>query len=272
MISTLLPACVLLYLLIFPSPVFAAVTLAPVNVDTSSPVIGDAFSVTASMSGAFVGNIYFLKCRIGANSSSLNDGQTFNSQTVKWLDDTGLTGAWIDMPQITIGGDGTWQGAIQCKIKNGSADESKMLFMRACLNSNNNCGTSFQSSNNLMLSPQVPTATPTPTSTPTNTLTPTPTPTATSAPTATSVPTATSTSIVTPTRIVSPTPTSEINNEIISTDVPLVPAILGVEDTSVSGTVEARAVSKRPIIIAMLFVSAGLALFAIASLITKIDI
>ena len=285
MIRALLSACIILYLLVFPSPVFAAVTVSPMSVNTSSPVIGDAFSVTASISGALVGNVYFLKCRIGANSYSLNDGQTFNSQTTKWLEDTGLTGAWVDMPQMIIGGDGTWQGVVQCKIKSGSVDESKTLFMRACLNLNNACGTSFQSSNTLVLSPQFPT--PTPTSSPTNTPTPTNTSTPVSTSTSTPSPTITpvsatviATSTIIPTRAASITPTTR--QEVVNTDMIEVPAILGVEsdDAAIEGVIESsgsgrtndKFVYTKSLIIALLFISTGIGFFSIASLITKIDI
>ncbi len=189
-----------------------AVTIVPVSVDTVSPVIGDSFSVTASVSGALAGNIYFLKCRIGANSSSLTDGQTFNLQTSKWLDDTGSTGAWIDMPQVTINGDGTWQGTLQCRMKSGTSDEAKMLFLRACLNTNNSCGASFQSNSSLSLSPIVPTPTPTPIPTPTPTATPTPTPTP--AVTIALTPTNTPTPTPTPTPTKTPAPTLSIMPQI----------------------------------------------------------
>ena len=112
--------------------------------------------------------------------------------------------------------------------------------------------------------PCIPPVTPTPT--PTNTSAPTP------APSATSVPTATFTLTVTPTRYVSSTPTTKISEEIISTDEPVIPAILGIDDASMSGERDSAVGNKKSLIIALLFVSTGIGLFAIASLITKIDI
>ena len=140
-------------LVFFVQPVMAVTpNILPVSVDTSTPVIGDSFTLTASMSGAVVSSVYFLKCRIGApNSTTLSDGQTYNSQTSKWLEDTGSNGAWIDMPQITTDSTGLWQGNLQCRVKDSANDEAKVLFIRACLDANNACGTSFQSTNSLPL-------------------------------------------------------------------------------------------------------------------------
>lgn len=266
------------FLFVIPSTVLAAVSVTPVNVDTTSPVIGDAFSLTASVSGALTGSIYFLKCRIGANSSSLTDGQTFNSQTSKWLDDSGSTGAWVDMPQVTIGADGIWQGVLQCRIKSGAVDESKVLFTRACLNSNNSCGTSFQSNSSLALNPLVPTSTPTSTSTPTPSPTPTPDPTATSTPTSspTSKPTATSTSTPTlkPTLTKTPTPTkandkiSSLSAEFYSTNSASVAGI-AIEEGS-EATFQASPKNEKkginpflilPIILSIFFLAASIFLF-----------
>lgn len=190
---------ILLFLFYSPfiRPVFATVAINPISIDTSTPIIGDAFNLTASMSGALSGSNYYIKCRIGANTSSLNDGQTYNPQTSQWLDDTGSTGAWIDMPQITIGAGGSWQDSVKCRIKASANDETKVLFVRACLNSNNSCGTSFQSTNLLTVNPIFPTPTNTPTLAPTATLTPTPTSTPNSTPT--------------PTKTLTPTPTLKIS-------------------------------------------------------------
>src|SRR3989339_124565 len=133
-------------IIFFVQPVSAVTpVLSPLTVDTTLPIIGNAFTVTASMSGAVSASAYFLKCRIGPSSSSLSDGQTYNPQTTQWLDDSGSNGSWIAMPQITTNGDGLWQGTVQCKMKNSVSDEVKVLFIRACLNSDNSCGTSFQS-------------------------------------------------------------------------------------------------------------------------------
>lgn len=255
------------FLFVIPSTVLAAVSVTPVSVDTTTPVIGDAFSLTASVSGALTGSIYFLKCRIGANSSSLTDGQTFNSQTSKWLDDSGSTGAWVDMPQVTIGADGIWQGVLQCRIKSGAVDESKVLFARACSNSNNSCGTSFQSNSSLALNPLVPT--PTPTSTPSPT--PTPIPTSTSTPTSspspkpTSIPTFTPTSKPTATLTVTPTITSILKETTNSSSV----AGVAIEERPEATSYALPKNEKKginlllilPIVLSILFLAASIFLF-----------
>lgn len=243
-----------------------AVTIVPVSVDMVSPVIGDSFSVTASVSGALLGNIYFLKCRIGANSSSLADGQTFNTQTSKWLDDTGSTGAWADMPHVTINGDGTWQGILQCRIKSGVSDEAKTLFLRACLNTNNGCGTSFQSTSSLTLSPIVPTPTPTPTPTPS----PTPEPTITKTPTPTCTPTPLATSTPTPTPTPTPLPTATptpISTPLVTPqpeeEAPPAGDVLGAEiQVSPDPASSGQRFSTQPFIVSLLLVGMGFALLS----------
>lgn len=241
-------------------PVAAATpNILPLNTDTTTPIIGDAFTVTASMSGAVSASAYFLKCRIGSNGSSLSDGQTYNGQTTQWLDDSGSNGAWIDMPQITTDGDGVWQGSVQCRIKNSASDEVKLIFIRACLNSSNSCGTSFQSANSLTVNPIMPTATPTliptntPTPTPEHTNTPTPTPTRTPTPTKTPTPT------VKPTAIATPTPTH----------VASVSAVLGVTDSPATASVLADRETKpsvKPLIISLLFVGIGCGILSLVFL------
>jgi preprotein translocase subunit SecG len=177
---------------------FAAASVSAVSVDISNPIIGNAFNVTFNITGANSGDNYYVKCRIGPNGSSLTDGQTFNSPT--WLNDID---AWVSMPQFQIGADGTMQSSFQCRVRSGSVDESKVIYVSACLNSSSSCGTSFQSANSLNINPVAPTATPTPTAVPSPTSAPTATPTPTSMPTATPTPSPTPT----PTIKLTPTPT-----------------------------------------------------------------
>jgi hypothetical protein len=152
------------------------------------------------MSGALSLSNYYIKCRIGPNSSSLSEGQTYNQQTPEWLNDTD---AWIRMPQIPTDASGNWQGSIQCRVKISAVDESKVIYIRACLSSNSACGTSFQSSAFLTVNTILPTPTPTlaPTDTPvpTNAPTNTPAPTTKPASTPTPKPTAKPTQKLTPT-------------------------------------------------------------------------
>jgi len=151
------------------------------------------------MSSALSSSNYYIKCRIGPNSSSLSEGQTYNSQTPEWLNDTD---AWTHMPQITTGSDGNWQGSIQCRVKISAIDESKVIYVRACLNSNSSCGTSFQS--NALLTVNTILLTSTPTSVPTDTPVPTKTPTPTKSPSPTPKPTQ--------------KPTPSISNKLIATE------------------------------------------------------
>lgn len=212
-----------LFCFCFTKSVFAA-SISPISVSATSPVIGDSFTVTASISGALSGSVYFIKCRIGPPSSSLNEGQTYNDQLSDWFGDTD---SWINMPKVNIGNDGIWQNALQCRIKSSAVDEAKVLFMRACLDSNDSCGTSFQSANSLALNPQMPTSTPTPTNTPTPTKTPTPAPT--SAPT--SAPTNT------PTPMKTPTPTPTLKPTVLPTPKEILPTgVLG--ESTQSGAID----------------------------------
>jgi len=237
----------------FPSSVFSAANFIPLNVDTTSPVIGDSFIMQASANGAVTGSKYYIKCRIGPSSTSLTEGQTLNEQTNTWLDDTGSNGAWVDMPQILVSEDGSWQGSVTCRIKSSALDEAKLLFLRACLNTNDACGSSFQSTSSLVLSPRIPTPTntPIPTDTPSPTNTPSPIPTVTMIPTKSPSPTATPTIKPKLTSTPIATPTAELITTITPSPTA---AVLGTQDTQVS--------KNKKYIIALLFISVGCALLA----------
>ncbi|MBI5613871.1 hypothetical protein HY947_03015 [Candidatus Gottesmanbacteria bacterium] len=283
-LSAVVRAEILFFVLLFLSnyPVFA-VSISPLSVDINSPVIGDAFTLTATMSGAVAGSNYFVKCRIGGNTSSLNDGQTFNSQSSKWLDDTGSSGAWVDMPQVAIGVDGYWSGLTRCRIKSSSTDEAKLLFVRACLNTDNSCGTSFQSLNSLPLNPIVPTSTPTPipTSTPTPTPEPSPTPTRTPTPTSTPSPTSTPTSSTkTPTSMSTksvPSPSISLKDEndvLADTDEAFIQekTVIASDGSVLGVTTDSNTSNNTPRIDKMMavtfgFIAAGLGVFSLASVI-----
>lgn len=237
----------------FPFSVLSAVNFIPLGVTTANPIIGDSFVMQASASGAVSGSKYFVKCRIGPSSTSLTEGQTFNGQTNTWLDDTGSNGAWVDMPQIVVGEDGSWQGSVTCRIKSSAIDEAKLLFLRACPNVNDVCGTSIQSGSSLALAPLMPTPTNTPI--PTNTPVPTNTPIPTSTPSNTSVPTTTPTPIASPTKKPTATPITTSTIELGST---IVASPTGV----VLGAQDPQTPNNKPYIIALLFVSVGCALLA----------
>jgi hypothetical protein len=244
-----------------PSAFAATPNILAISVDTNTPVIGDQFSVTASMSGAVANGVYFFKCRIGANSSSLADGQTYNNQTSQWLDDTGSNGAWVDMPQITVDGGGVWQGTLQCRVKDSVNDEAKVLYIRACLNANSVCGTSFQSTQSLTLNPIMPTSTPSPTPTPTNTPTPQPTCTPTSTPIPTRTPTPTKTPTPTPTS--TPTPT-----KVLASDSAVLGSTTSTQSASVSADPPPKSTSKQ-MAIAILFIGLGCGMLTVAFILKR---
>ncbi len=273
MISALLPACIILFLLVFPSSVFAADVVINEFSPNASPEWVEFYN--ASDSADYIKSYYLDDDTIFIESDETGSSKKLLANLVV----TNLTYPYFELSSF-LNNSGDFvvifdgQGNIIDQYQYTSDPGSGITIGR----SPDNTGSYFilasatKGSLNAQVPTMTPTQTPTNTPTPTNTLVPTPTPSATSAPTATSMPIATSTPIATPTRTVTVTPTTEISDEIISTDVSLVPAILGVEDASVSGASVTRLASKRPLIIAMLFVSAGLALFAIANLITKINI
>ncbi len=248
------------FLFFFPFPVFGAASFVPLSVDTTNPIIGDTFIIQASASGVVANAAYYLKCRIGPSSgTTYTEGQTLNGQTNKWLDDTN---AWIDMPQIVVGADGQWQGPISCRIKSSAVDEAKSIVLRACLNVNDACGTSFQSTSSLSLSPRSPT--------PTNTLAPTATNTPTLAPTNTPVPTSSPTRLSTPTVTIASIPTvnveetfSSVLEEKDDTET-TIGAVLG--ETASKNNVTPRPSDllseKKPYITTLLFFGISLALIA----------
>lgn len=265
MISALLPACILLYILVFPSPIFAATSVSissvPVSIDKEQEIeINIILTCTSCSSDSYLRGVFY-------PSGTSYFGFTQNKQG-NWTNVPG--GNCVEYYKVFSSEliEGSWSGKLKIKPDITSsyyAGPGEYLIKVGRYTSSCSSPTWSLESNIAITGPTI---TPTPTNTPTST----PTPSATSAPTATNVPTSTLTLTATPIRIFSPTPTTEIIEEIINTDMPRVPAILGIEDASVKGERESTSGNKRPLIIAMLFVSAGLALFAIASLITKINI
>jgi len=277
MISALLPACILFYILVFPSSVFAAdVVLNEFQVDPSSSQWVELYNTSAStvdISGWIIDDsgspstkytisqntilpsntcLTFTSGNFNFNTASSDSAQLISGSTV------------IDVYSYSkSAGNGVSFG----RIPDGTGGWISMSPSSGSLNATGD--------------PCIPPVTPTPTPTNTPTPTPTPTPSATSAPTATSVPTSTRTPTPTSTRILSSTPTIEISEEVY-TDVLHVPAILGVEadDAATKGVIESsgsgrtndKFVYTKSLIIALLFISTGIGFFSIASLITKIDI
>ncbi len=269
MVSALLSACIVLYILAFPSSVLAAtVSITSIPSDLTALT---SFTLSASASGLIPNAPYFAKIRLGVSITSLTKGQTFNSSNDSpndWLSDTD---SYSLFSQIITDGFGNWSGdAIGRPSESSSVgDNYVVLRLRRTDNSTN-----YDSSGVLVHVSPAPTSMPTPTPTPTNT------PTSTVAPSQTVTPltvVATSTLTITSTRMVTSTPI--VSGKIISTNVVEDPVILGVEDreedileSSSTGKTNDKTNQTKSFIIALLFISAGIGLFAIASLLTKVDI
>jgi hypothetical protein len=270
-IPTIVGVVVLFLFFHFPRSVFSAESFIPLSVDVTNPIIGDSFTVQGFGSGGVAGAKYYLKCRIGpANGTLLNEAQTFQVQTNRWLDDTS---AWVDMPQVEIGSDGSWQGSLMCRIKNLMLDEAKKLYFRACLNTSDACKDSVQASTFLALSPRAPTSTNTPTPSVTNTPTTTPSHTPTHTPTNTHTPTPlpasstntpTTTGGKTPTLTVTPSEMDDASDAGTLDDSTISGIVLGEENENNSASDSGKRKSNDPLIGAFALVGAGTALLALA--------
>jgi hypothetical protein len=193
----------LLSVIFFVIPVVsAAEALSVQSVSNSTPTVGDPITIAMTLSQGAASQLYYLKCRIGEDSTHLTDGQTYNATSGVWLEDSGANGAWILMPQVETDATGAWSGALVCRVKATAASSTKYVYVRACLNSDGSCDSSFQSGDyqDIQVLAPPPTATPLPSPTPTTKpsptaspqptvlKTPTPVPTHTSKPAATRVP------------------------------------------------------------------------------------
>jgi len=130
-------------------------------------------------------SIYSYKARIGSNSASLNQGQTFNSLTNNWLDDTS---SWTSFPTINLNENGIATSSVKLKTKKSAAIGNNLLIIRVNKDSKNY---DSPSKNILIVEPST---SPTPTEMPTLTITEIPIPTIETL--ATSTPTPTLTEIV----------------------------------------------------------------------------
>jgi len=170
--------------------VLAVVVSSPTNIP-SEITVNQTFDIQGEITGVQNGQFYYVKCRLGLSSSSLSEGQTYNSATGSWLSDTS---SWIEMPYFQATNN-SLNFSFPCRIKQGVEPGNKIIFLRACLKQiDGSCSGSFQSASgvNLRVLAEVrPTSTPTPlpiptptptiqvtvpTSTPTSKLLPTPTP------------------------------------------------------------------------------------------------
>ena len=148
-----------------------AVTITASSVDKVNVALGENFQIMTKINEVSINTNYFIKCRVGPDNSSLNEGQTYNPLTDDWFYDND---AWAKMPQITSDNNGSWEGAITCRVKNSATTGDKTVVSRACMNNSGACEDSFQSSNSISIT--VVASTPTEILSPTESLTPTPNP------------------------------------------------------------------------------------------------
>ncbi|OGK23409.1 hypothetical protein A3A46_03105 [Candidatus Roizmanbacteria bacterium RIFCSPLOWO2_01_FULL_37_13] len=178
----------LLFLFLVFAKKVSAISITTSNIDKINVALQESFQITTKISEGSLNTNYFIKCRIGENASTLNEGQTLNSSSSEWLYDTD---AWSKMPQVTVDNTGSWEGVITCRVKNTANLGNKLVFNRACQNNSGSCDNSFQSTSFSPISLVSPL--PTLTSEPINSLQPTdnpfptiqPTPASESSPTST---------------------------------------------------------------------------------------
>lgn len=242
-------------LLFFVVPIrsILAVVFSPISLSQEHPIIGESFVVDATASGATVGSVYFLKCRIGQTTNALTEGQTYNSSTAEWLNDTD---AWVSMPTVSVGEDGSWNGTVSCRVKLTAADELKVLYLRTCLRANDACGSSVQSTAFLTFAPIAPSPTAAPTQTPCPTATPT------TVPTGTSTPTSGPSVVLSP--VSKPTSFVRVIATVMEEETDMVEgAVLGArQDDTDTATTSSMFAEKRPYIRALLVTGIGLAILA----------
>lgn len=268
MIRALVSACIILYILVFPSPIHAARSVTISSNKTS--LLGDEdMIVSASASGFTDGETIFIK------------GAFFQNGTTNYFGYTKIGDDWIknsasnaSQKSIKIG---DWDGTLIVKsdfADSGYKGEGDYAFKLRFY-----YGSSFTadwSTNVVTIAINEPDPTITPTPTPTNT----PTPTSTPSPTVTTAPTSVL-STSTPSIVVSLTNTIASSETIRGVDESSDPAILGVEDSVSSGGGGVKDASgaglktslglpMRSIIMSMLLVSIGVSLFSIANILSKV--
>jgi len=113
-------------------------------------------------------SVYSYKARIGSNSASLNQGQTFNLSTNNWLDDTS---SWISFLTVNLNENGIATSSVKLKTKKSAAIGNNLLIIRG-----NKDGKNYDSSpKNILIIEPIPSPTPTEMPTPTITEIPVPT-------------------------------------------------------------------------------------------------
>ncbi|MBI4099671.1 carbohydrate binding domain-containing protein [Candidatus Microgenomates bacterium] len=89
-----------------------------------SAIVGSGFDVSVKLSHLPANTAYYLKSRLGVDSSHLASGQTFNSE---WLGDTD---SWTKFPKITTNTEGTWEGKITARLADSKPSGTYQLELR----------------------------------------------------------------------------------------------------------------------------------------------
>lgn len=258
---TLFLVCLYFFAFVFPSPVHATRSLT-IAADKATLLGDEELHVTASASGFTEGESVYIK------------GAFVQLGTSNYFGFTKFEDAWIknsasstSQKLITIG---TWDGMLSVKsdfTDSGYKGEGEYIFKVGFYVGSSSSVTWSTNSLTVSINEPDPTITPTPT----NTIEPTRTPTPTSG--------------VTPTATISPatsalakapllTITSFVHDATPTIESISQTAILGVEDVrdDSEASVAGQSSNTKSIAIALLLVSVGIGLFAIASILPKIDI
>lgn len=165
--------------------------------------IGEEFTVYFKVEGFEKNTNYYMKGRVGV-ASPLDKGQTYNSNTSSWLNDSGDN--WDEFPIFTTNSEGSASAQIKVRAKTSASlgDNAIVVRIRKV-----NIDPNYDSDQGMITIVAVPTSTPTPTSSSTPSPTPTPSVSSTPTPTLTLTPTPTSSSTVTPTVKPTATPTKK---------------------------------------------------------------
>ena len=95
---------------------------------SNSWTIGQSYQVSVTVSGFSANSPYYIKLRLGLNSSELNKGQTNNSGNSSpddWLSDTD---SWVKFPVINTDSAGAWSGTITARASvNASSGQNQAV-------------------------------------------------------------------------------------------------------------------------------------------------
>ncbi len=124
-----LKACFLISLLtltlIFPQKIFAE---SQITISTSPSSVEKLQEFNVEYSVSLESNQqYYVKVRIGENTSSLTKGETYNETTSTWLQDNS---SWTSFPTITTNASGNFNSTIKARAKDSAQEGSNKLTVR----------------------------------------------------------------------------------------------------------------------------------------------